>query len=78
MDLSAVPLHPEEQLLSLYQGGCSLEDYVGDFIELYHQVHWNEVTLKMCFWSGLDDHTSCSNMHCGCPPVRITLQCRNK
>lgn len=43
-------------LLLLYQRGQLLEDYVKDFIELYHQVHWNEATLKTCFWSGLDDY----------------------
>lgn len=46
MDLVSVSLHPEDQLFSLYQGGCSLEHYVEDFIELCHQVHWNEVMLK--------------------------------
>lgn len=47
MDLAAVPLPPEGQLLSLYQEGQPLENFIEDFLELCHQVNWNKSTLKI-------------------------------
>lgn len=45
----------EVQLLALYQAGCPLQEFVEDFLDLCHQVCWDENRLKMHFWSGSDD-----------------------
>lgn len=45
----------EVQLLALYQAGRPLQDFVEDFLNLCHQVCWDEYRLKMHFWSGSDD-----------------------
>ncbi|ROI79287.1 Cadherin-20 [Anabarilius grahami] len=37
------------------QNGRSLEDYVEAYLELYHEVCWDDETLKHNFWSGMDD-----------------------
>lgn len=34
--------YAEDQLRSLSQGGLPLEDFVDKFLELCHQVHWDE------------------------------------
>ncbi len=38
------------------QDGRSIESYVEEFLHLIHQVNWNDDTLKIVFWSGLNNH----------------------
>lgn len=38
-----------------YQNGRSLEEYVGAYLEFYHETNLSEETLKYNFWSGMDD-----------------------
>ncbi|KAL1252316.1 hypothetical protein QQF64_033817 [Cirrhinus molitorella] len=37
------------------QDGHQIETYVEEFLSLAHQVNWNDGTLKIVFWTGLDD-----------------------
>lgn len=53
MDYSAC--FSEELLLTISHAGHSLKDYMEDFQEISHLVSWNDGTLKVCFWSGLDN-----------------------
>lgn len=45
MDYSADAIHPEEHLQSLNQGTRPLENFVDEFLELCHQISWDEYTL---------------------------------
>lgn len=51
MLLIAVDIHPEDQLLALYQEGCALEDFIEDFLELCQQVNWNEIEDVVLGWA---------------------------
>lgn len=51
MALTAVDIHPEDQLLALYQKGCALEEFVEDILELCHQVNWNEIEDVVLGWA---------------------------
>lgn len=51
-------VHPVDQLFSLYQDVCPLEDFVEQFLELSHHMPLNDGMLKVCFWSGLDNPIS--------------------
>ncbi len=46
---------PATLILSITQDGRPIEFYVEEFLQLAHQVPWNDGTLKAVFWSGLDD-----------------------
>ncbi len=46
-------IHPHSH--SITQDGCLIECYVEEFLQLAHQVAWNDGTLKVVFWSGLDN-----------------------
>ncbi|KAF4103559.1 hypothetical protein G5714_016442 [Onychostoma macrolepis] len=46
---------PAKVLLSITQDGRPIEYYVEEFLQLTHQVQWNYGTLKVGFWSGLND-----------------------
>ena len=39
----------------LFQGECSLEEYVGLYMDLYDDVTWEEEKLTQSFWGGLRD-----------------------
>ncbi len=54
-DMDSISSHPEE-LLTITQDGRSIESYVEEFLHLIHQVNWNDDTLKIVFWSGLNNH----------------------
>lgn len=41
------------------QNGRSLEGYVEAYLELYHEVCWDDETLKHHFWSGMDNLLRC-------------------
>ncbi len=53
--MDSISSHPEK-LLTITQDGCSIESYVEEFLHLAHHVHWNDDTLKIVFWSGLNNH----------------------
>ncbi len=53
--MDSISSHPEE-LLTITQDGRSIESYVEEFLHLIHQVKWNDDTLKIVFWSGLNNH----------------------
>ncbi|CAM4549728.1 unnamed protein product [Leuciscus chuanchicus] len=54
--MSDILFDPATLLLSMTQDGRLIEDYVDEFLELSHLVPWNDDTMKMVFWSGLDNH----------------------
>ncbi|ROL43111.1 hypothetical protein DPX16_14823 [Anabarilius grahami] len=56
MGILLTSVKPADRLLCLFQDGRSIEDYVGEFLEISHLVSWNDDTLKTVFWCGLDDH----------------------
>lgn len=56
MYIAAATIHPKDQLLlSFHQNGCPLDNYVKKFLKNNHQVSRNDGTLKVCFWTELDN-----------------------
>jgi len=53
--MDSISSHPEK-LLTITQDGRSIESYVEEFLQLTHQVDWNDDSLKIVFWSGLSNH----------------------
>ncbi len=49
-------IDPATVLLSITQDGRPIEYYVEEFLQLANQVPWNDGTLKVVFWTGLNDH----------------------
>lgn len=56
MSLFLTPNNPANQLISIFQHGCSIEEYVQDFLEVSNQVPWNDSSMKIMFWCSLDDN----------------------
>ncbi|ROL55620.1 hypothetical protein DPX16_23637 [Anabarilius grahami] len=56
MGILLTPVRPADRLLTLFQNGRSIEEYVEEFLELSYLRAWNEETLKSVFWYGLEDH----------------------
>jgi len=48
-------IYPADRLISHFQDGPPIKDYVEEFLEFIHQVTWNDDTLKAavgeCFFS---------------------------
>jgi len=44
------------QRISIFPDGSLVEDYVKEFLELSNLVPWNDGTMKIMFWRGLNDH----------------------
>ncbi|XDV50752.1 hypothetical protein PO909_019767 [Leuciscus waleckii] len=49
-------VNPVNFLLTRFQDGRLIVDYVEEFLDHTHEVPWNEDTLKIIFWCGLDYH----------------------
>lgn len=59
MYLAAATIHPKDQLLlSFNQNGCPLDNYKKKFLKINHEVSRNDGTLKLCFWTELDNFLS--------------------
>ncbi|ROK35614.1 hypothetical protein DPX16_17357 [Anabarilius grahami] len=56
MSLFLTPNNPANQLISIFQHGCPIEEYAQDFLEVSNLVPWNDSSMKIMFWCGLDDH----------------------
>lgn len=52
--------------VSLSQDGCPLERYVENFLELSHQVSWDDCSFNACLLMGLGD----GSLRCLAPEFR--------
>ncbi|XDV36810.1 hypothetical protein PO909_006531 [Leuciscus waleckii] len=49
-------VNPANRLVTCFQDGRKIEEYVEKFLEIFHEVNWADDVLKTVFWYGLDDH----------------------
>ena len=56
MGVFLTPSDSVARLVTCFQEGRQIEEYVAEFLELSHGASWADDTLKTVFWHGLDDH----------------------
>ncbi|XDV19591.1 hypothetical protein PO909_025037 [Leuciscus waleckii] len=55
MGISHTHQNPTDRLLTCFQNGCSIGEYVKEFLDISNQLTWTDDVLKNVFGLGLDD-----------------------